>query len=131
MTETDIPWALDLGKRRYSNRFDFVTVEGWFRNNVLKSPLMFLPIRTDRAFLVALLAALPWAGDLECHISLLCADDNAGWQVMDLLKLSINWAKVRKCGSWRITSETEFDLGPLALRLGAKETTPRYTLSLL
>lgn len=130
LTERDIAWMADLGKRRYSNAYDFRTVEGWFTNIVLKSPLAFLPIRTDSAFCIALLSTTPWAGGSECNIALLCADHNSGWQAMTLLKATIDWARQRKASVWRIASETEFDLGPLALRLGAKEQTPRYNLEL-
>ena len=45
LSENDIQWLIFLGKKRYGERFDYVTVEGWFRNIVLKSPLMFLPDR--------------------------------------------------------------------------------------
>lgn len=121
---------LELGKRKYSNKFDFMTVENWFRQIVMRSPLMFLPLRTENAFLIALLSTTPWDGGAEANVVLLCADHNAGWQAMTLLKESINWARRRKASVWRITSETEFDLKNLALRLGAREITPRYSLEL-
>lgn len=105
--------------------------EAWFRNIVLKGPLMFGAFRTDDAFLICMLSVLPWLpGETECNICFACADDGAMWQLMTLLRFSIDWAKKRKCTIWRLTSDTTYDLGPLALRLGAKEITPRYALNL-
>ena len=51
--EGDVPWLVDLCKRRYSNRYDSMASEAWFRNIVLKGPMIFLPVRTDNAFLIA------------------------------------------------------------------------------
>ena len=131
LTEADIPWMLDLGRRRYSNRFDLMATEAWFRNIVLRAPLVFLPVRLESAFLIAALNIIPWVpGELEANVVLVVADDGAMWQALDLLRFSIDWAKKRRATEWRLTSETEVELGPFAKRLGAKELSPRYCLRL-
>ena len=131
LTEADIPWMLDLGRRRYSNRFNPMATEGWFRNIVLRAPLVFLPVRLDGAFLIAALNIIPWVpGELEANVVLVVADDGAMWQALELLRFSIDWAKTRRATEWRLTSETEVELGPFAKRLGAKELSPRYCLRL-
>lgn len=126
-----MPWMLDLARRRYSDRFDLQATEQWFRNIVLKGPLLFWPVRSDNAFLVAMLSCVPWLpADLECNIALLCADDGCLWEAMALARASVDWARRRRCTTWRCVSETDYDLGPLALRLGADEVSARYVLRL-
>jgi|HubBroStandDraft_6_1064221.scaffolds.fasta_scaffold00529_23 hypothetical protein len=131
LTEADIAWMLDLGRRRYSNRFDPMATEGWFRNIVLRAPLVFLPVRLDGAFLIAALNIIPWApGELEANVVLVVADEGRMWQALELLRFSIDWAKMRRATEWRLTSETEVEFGPFARRLGANELSPRYCLRL-
>jgi len=131
MLEQDIPWALDLGRRRYGERFDVIATEGWFRNLVLKGPMVFLPIRTADAFLVAMVTVLPWfPADWECNVILICAEEGALWQACALARVSIDWARKRRCVEWRISSETEFSVQPIARRVGAEELTSRYRKSL-
>lgn len=122
---------LELGRRRYGNRFEPMATEAWFRNIVLRAPLVFLAVRLDGAFLIAALNMIPWApGELEGNVVLVVADEGCMWQALELLRFSIAWAKMRRATEWRLTSETEVELGPLAKRLGAKELSPRYCLRL-
>lgn len=131
LTEADIAWMLDLGRRRYSNRFDLMATEAWFRSIVMKAPLVFLPVRLDDAFLIAALNIIPWVpGELEANVVMVAADEGCMYQALELLRFSIEWAKKRRATEWRLTSETEVELGPLAKRLGAKELSPRYCLRL-
>lgn len=132
LTEADIPWMLDIGHRRYSNRFDPMATEGWFRNIVLRAPLVFLPVRLDNAFLIGSLNIIPWApGELEANIVLIVAEDGHMWEAIELLRFSIHWAKTRRATEWRLTSETEIEFGPIAKRLGATDISPRYLLRLV
>jgi hypothetical protein len=122
---------LELGDRRYSGRYDRLGTELWFRNIVLKGPMMFLPLRSDNAFLIAMLSTTPWSpASPECNVALVCAEEGAMWEAVMLLRASIEWAKRRKCCLWRLSSETDFDLEPIALKLGAKERHTRYVLRL-
>lgn len=131
LTEDDIPWLFNLCRKKYSHRYDPVRTEGWFRNNVLKQPLLFLPQRTPNAFCISMLSVSPWLpAEYECHISFLCADDGAMWETMKLMRASLVWAKQAKCTSWKIASDTDADLAPLARRLGATEIAPRFILRL-
>lgn len=131
LTENDIPWLLEIGSRRYPDHYDRIATEGWFRNLVLKGPLMFLPIRTDDAFLIAMLSTTPWRPSTpECNVAMIAADDGCAWQAVTLLRISIGWAKSRKCFLWRLSSETDFDLKPIARKLGATEPDHRWVLKL-
>jgi hypothetical protein len=131
LTENDCGWMLDLGKRRYSNQFDFQATEQWYRNIVLKGPMMFWPMRTDNAFCIAMLSTTPWRpATPECNVTLVCAAENCMWEAVMLLRASIEWAKRRKCSLWRLSSETDFDLAPIAHKLGATEANVRYVLRL-
>lgn len=87
--------------------------------------------RTDDAFLVALVAVLPWLpGDPEVNVVGVCAEEDCTWQIVALLRESIEWARKRNAAKWRINTETEYDLSSLALRVGAREIKPRFELNL-
>ena len=127
ITEDDVDWMLGLGDRRYPGRYDRLGTVMWMRNIVLKGPMMFLPLRTDHAFLIAMLSTTPWMpATPECNITLVCAEEGRMWEAVMLLRASIEWAKRRKCSLWRISSETDFDLAPIAHKLGATEANVRY-----
>jgi hypothetical protein len=129
--ESDIPWVLDLGVKRYPSRYDRIGAEGWLRNCVLPNPLLFYPARTGSAFTISMLTLMPWLpNDIECNVVACCADDGAMWEVNKLLRASVGWAKMRRAATWRICSETDFDVGPLARRMGAKDQLPRYVMRL-
>jgi hypothetical protein len=127
--ESDIPWLIYLCKKRYAARYDQFGTEGWFKNTVLKQPGIFLPIRTDNAFSIALISFIPWTPvEIECNMCFICADDNCMWEALKLLRVTIDWARMRKCKRWRMCSDTEYDFSALARRLGANEISPRYTV---
>jgi hypothetical protein len=129
--EDDIPWLIYLCKKRYSQRYDQFGTEGWFRNTVLKQPGLFLPIRTQNAFSIALISFIPWTpSEIECNMAFICADDGAMWEAMKLMRATIDWARMRKCKRWRISSDTEYDFSPIARRLGATELSPRFSMEL-
>jgi hypothetical protein len=130
IVEDDVPWMVALARRRYPNNFDIQAAELWFRNIVLKQPLVFLPLRTEGAFLVVLISVIPWLPtEWEANVAMICADDGKLWEAMTLVRESIHWAERRKCAKWHISSETGFDIAPMALRVGAKPA-PRYRVEL-
>jgi hypothetical protein len=131
MSEDDLPWLKRLCLSRYSHRYEPESTENWFRQLVMKNPLIFLAIRTDDAFLIALISCLPWLpSEFEVNVVMLCAEDGAGWQAVKLCRYCIDWARRRKCTVWRICSETDFNLGPIAKRVGATQLSDRYSLRL-
>ena len=131
MHEDDLPWLHALGSKRYPARFDPDAACQWFRNIVLKSPMMFYPVRSADAFAISMLSCLPWTpNELETNVVFLCADDGAMWQALKLLRASIAWAERRKCTVWRMSSDTDYDLRALAYRLGARDLSPRFELRL-
>ena len=131
LTENDIEWMQRLGAKKYHVQYDPKTTEAWFRNTVLKSPLMFYATRLRSSFCVSMLACVPWLpNDFECHVVLACADDGAMWEVMKLLRDSIRWARFRKCKIWRLSSDTENDFAAIARRLGVTEISPRFSMEL-
>lgn len=131
LSENDLPWLHFLFEKKYDKRFDAMATEGWFRNIVLKTPIMFYPVRLSDSFLIAMLSCLPWLpSEFDCNIICVCADDGAMWQTAKLLRSSIEWARKRKCKHWMLASDTAFDLAPMAKRLGATELWPRYMINL-
>jgi hypothetical protein len=129
--ENDIPWMVNLAARRYPRNYDIEAAEMWMRNIVLKQPMVFYPIRTDHAFMVTLISLLPWLpGEPEASVVMLCAEDDRIWDSIKLARASFDWAVRRNCWRWGFTSDTTFDLGPLARRLGIAERFPRYVVPL-
>lgn len=131
VVEDDIPWMSDLAQRRYPRNYDIEAAEMWMRNIVLKQPMVFYPIRTDFAFMVTLISLLPWLpGEPEASVVMLCAEDGHMWDSVKLARASFTWAVKRNCWRWGFTSDTEFDLGPIAQRIGLVECRPRYVVPL-
>jgi hypothetical protein len=46
------------------------------------------------------------------------------------MRATIAWARKRNASVWRMVGDTDYDLGPIARRLGCTELTPRYALRL-
>lgn len=131
LSENDLPWLRNLFGKKYDKGFDALTTENWFRNIVLKNPMMFYPVRLANSFLIAMLSCLPWLpSQFDCNIICVCADDGAMWETMKLLRSSVDWARNRKCKHWMLASDTAFDLAPMAKRMDARELWPRYMIDL-
>src|SRR5215475_4680323 len=56
----DLPWMVPIFKQRYSNAFDAEESLRWMTNVVLPAPHVFYAIRSENAFLIALLTFPPW-----------------------------------------------------------------------
>lgn len=131
ITEEDLLWVVWLGRKRYPKNYDPPGAEGWLRNQVLKNPLMFLPMRTRNAFCISLISVKPWTPtENECNVAAICADDGAMWEAMKLIRWSVEWARNRKCTLWSMMSDTQYDFSALAQRIGATEAAPRYQMRL-
>jgi hypothetical protein len=129
--EGDIPWLLDLGRRRYSVEFDAHCTEAWFKNIVLKSPLIFFAMRTDKAFMICNLIKDAWLpGVMICNNMMLNSEAGAVWEEVALVREAIEWARKRRCAEFRIWSDTEVDLQAIAVRVGAMPSAVRYTVRL-
>jgi len=131
LTEDDVPWIVNLGKRRYSTAFDAFSAEMWFRNIVLKGPLMFFPARTDHAFTICMIITDAWLPGLRiCNNLLLNSEEGAVWEEIALMRAAVEWARKRQCAEYRIWSDTEVDLSAVAVRVGAQPTAIRHTVKL-
>lgn len=131
MSEADLPWLTYLCRKRYSHKYDEPATQQWFSNIVLKSPLMFYPVRSEDAFVITMLSVVPWvASDLDANVVFACADEGCMWQALRLLRCSIDWSKRRRATVWRISSDTDYDFAPIARRLGATEISPRFAKQL-
>lgn len=120
---------LDLATRRFGD-FDQISAEGWFTGEVLTKHSLYLPIRTPDAFLIALLNAMPWSlTRMEAVVLLLVTDQDAIWQGVQLLRTSIEWARMRGAAHWRYWWD-EGDASILARRIGAVLDPPRYRIDL-
>jgi hypothetical protein len=131
VVESDIPWMVNLAQARYPRNYDIEAAEMWMRNIVLRQPMVFYPIRTDHAFMVTLISLLPWLpGEPEASVVMLCAEENHLWDSVRLARASFDWAVRRNCARWGFNSDTDFDIGPIAKRMGLIERCPRYVAML-
>lgn len=131
IVDDDVSWMIEMASRRYPSRFDLRAAELWLRGVVLRQPMMFLPIRTESAFCVAMLSANPWLPtELHAVNAMVCAEDHKGWEAVALLRECIAWAKKRNCVDWRINSDTDVNITPFAHRLGAVEEKGSYRVTL-
>lgn len=131
MGDADLPWLRYLCAKKYPERFEPEATVQWYLNIVLKSPLLFLPARTKDAFLIQMISTLPWfPAEFQCNVVMIAADDGCAWQAVHLLRYGIDWARRRRCTDWRLAGDAEFDLAPIARRLGADEVHPRFVLKL-
>ena len=100
-------------------------------NIVLKNPIQYYATRTSDAFQITNLTTTPWTpAAFKADIVFVCADHGKLWQLLPLLRDSIQWARDRRAAFWRFETETEYDLRPLMHKLGVSEITPRYHLDL-
>jgi hypothetical protein len=76
-----------------------------------------------------MLSIMPWfPAEPECSAIFACAEDGAMWDVIKLMRDSIEWARRRRCSMWRLSSDTAADFENVAKRLGATEISPRYVI---
>jgi len=103
-------------------------MQAWYRNIVLSNPLQYRAIRSPHAFVIAHLEALPWtATELEVAVLATCSELGCPiWEVLGLLNETQEWGRQRNAVRWHLWSDTSFDLGPLAKRLGCQRASSRY-----
>lgn len=131
MQPDDVAWMVELAARRYPPAFDVVAGGVWVTDYVLKQPEQFFPVRTDNAFVVTMINVIPWLPkEPEANVIMCCAEENCAWEAIRLLRVSLFWAKRRECAEWRFRTATDFDVGPLARRMGAFELPPCYAVRL-
>jgi hypothetical protein len=131
MQPDDVEWMVDLSARRYPPDFDVEAGGVWVRDFVLKQPWQFFPARTDNAFVVTMISIIPWLPKhWEANVIMVCAEEGCAWEAMRLLRVSLFWARKRQCAEWRLRTATEFDIGPMARRVGAVELPPCYAVRL-
>ena len=98
---------------------------------MLPNPIQYYATRTSDAFQITNLTTTPWApATFKADIVFVAADHGKMWQLLPLLRDSVQWARDRNAVWWRFETETDFDLAPIMKRIGANEITPRYHLKL-
>jgi hypothetical protein len=115
--------------RRYPKHYDIDTAAAWVINSVLKNPIQYYATRSSDAFQITNLTTTPWTPKtFKADIVAVCADHDKVWQLCELFRDSIRWARQRDAVAWRFQTDTEFDLAPIMKRLGIDTITPRYVL---
>jgi hypothetical protein len=130
MSIADVPWFIDLCRRRYPPRSDKIRTEDWIRNRVLTNPATYLAMRASSAACITVMSTPVWyPADWEAQVAIVIADTGAMWQAIRLLRISRDWARLRDCVAWRIGNATEHDIGALARRVGAIAEPTRYQIT--
>lgn len=128
--ESDRDFLINLFKMRYPD-FDLIAVDQWVTNVVMKQPLLFLPIRSSHAALIAMMTLEVWAPtEPECFVVSVTSEDGHVGETADLLRVSVEWSKQRGAVRWRFHCDTQYDVSPLMRRIGAKQASPRYVIDL-
>ena len=128
VTYDDLPWLLSLAYRRYRS-FDPGKTLSWLVE-VIRSP-QALVLRDDDACCITVITTSPWhtPTESEAHVVFAFADKGKHWQLVRLLRQSVQWARMRGCKLWRCHSDTEYDVGVLAKRIGAKQAPQRWLIA--
>ena len=127
----DRPWLVDLFRRRYPSHWNVATADAWIAEVVLTNPIQFYATRNADAFQITSIATSPWTPQTyRADVVGLCCDHGKIWQLLPLLRDSIQWSYDCQCHEWRFANDTGFDLGPIMKRLNAGIITPRYQLNL-
>ena len=129
-TTADIPWILKIAEKRYGPQIeDLGLVEKWLLSTRGEPNVCFL--RSDHAFVVSTRIPKFYApSSPEAGTIFIASENNSPWETLALLRTSAAWYKVQGCKAYRIDSATDYDIEPLALRLGAKPVSTTYALRL-
>ena len=128
MTPEDVPWALSLAHRRYSQGYDPGGGLLAFLD-AIKSPRQ-LALRSDNGFLGAQIAWPPWRPQQrDCMVVVLCTEEGHHWEAVQMLRYSVVWAREQKCTRWFLGGDGEKSLAALARRVGAGSM-PVYRIEL-
>ena len=128
MTPEDVPWALSLAHRRYSQGYDpggglLAFLDG------IKSPRQ-LALRSNNGFLGAQIAWPPWRPQQrDCMVVVICTEEGHHWEAVQMLRYSVVWAREQKCTRWFLGGDGEKSLAALARRVGAGSM-PVYRIEL-
>ena len=125
----DVDWFVDLGLRRYPKNWCPIGTETWLRQRVLLNPASHLAIRSANAAVVVGINYQPWTPwKFEAVVNTTMCEEGCVWEVIPLLRLADKWAQRKRCKSLRLASETKYELGALARRIGMKQGEPYYIL---
>jgi hypothetical protein len=119
-----------IDRRLQYRHFDKNTYGRWLVDEAMFKPEYF-SIRSPDAFSISILNNYPWSPDrLYVDVMAFCTDDGGMWQLVKLFRASIEWGRRYGAAQWHILAD-DFDIGPIARRLGAKQTSIiRYDLDL-
>ena len=123
----DFPWVFSLAQQRY---------EGYDQGGALQALATAVRIptaiawRTDHGFLVANTTGTLWYPKRRAlEILALCVEEGHHWDAVKLLRASVAWARDKGCERWLVNSDTQHQIGSLAVRAGAMPE-PRYVIDL-
>lgn len=120
IADADIPWIVELCRSRY-DMSGYSFSGGLVALGQAMKLKTALAIRSTHAFLVGNIQVRAWAPEHKTlHILALCCEEGHHWGAIELLRVSIEWAREQECDKWWLASETEHGVEALAQRVGAK-----------
>lgn len=119
-TASDIPFLLAIAQKAYPEGFDVAASKAWLEK-VITLPNA-LVLRRERSGLVASLTTNFWQPSvLRCAVVFLAGDDPSPWELMSLVRASIEWGKQSGAKTWRLLNERNgVDISAIAARVGAR-----------
>lgn len=121
ITPSDVDWFIDLGLRRYPVDWSPIGTELWLRN-IIASPATCLALRSDNAAIVVTVTSNRWTPNkFEALAQTVMAEEGCMWELFPLLRAAQDWAARKRCGKFKMATETAYDLGPIAKRIGLHE----------
>lgn len=126
----DIPWCVDLCRRRYAEPMDLGALADFLAAQIADPAALFE--RTDRAFTVTRIAQVYFWPRTAAHMLILVADGRPGavWDIVRLARSAKRWAAARGAMRLSLGAETGVDFAPVARAIGATLAPPCYAVAL-
>ena len=128
-TERDIEECVAIAASRY-RELDVPATIAWARARINEPKLSFL--RSENAVCCVIYESTFWApNEADARLIFLAGRMGAGlWEAYSLMKEQVRRAKALGCSKFYMGTETEFDLSPIAKRLGFVHAGATYRMEL-
>lgn len=125
-TAGDAAWLMELGQKMYGKLLQNheKTLE-WLISNI-NSPDS-LVLRTDESAIICVCRPMPFSDFPVASVVLFAGKP---WDLTGLFREAKIWAKSKGAEKLHFRSTTEYDIEPLAKRIGAKIEYPAYSVRL-
>jgi hypothetical protein len=130
IVEGDAEWLSHMLRKRYAKSYNASGTERWLWDYVWTHKDIYHGCRTRNAFCISLLTKRPWSYEIECSVLIVCCEEGPThlWEALSCLRSSIEWGRTMRATTWKLASDTDYDLAPVARYLGLTGISPRFVL---